>query len=137
LSAGLLLDTCAFLDLGTGLLRTTPARDPVERARRVRQVHVPAIVAFEMAQKSWAGKLHLGAAPDDWFAGVLRKYDLRTVPLTERVAFAAYSLPEPFHRDPGDRLVVAFGRLTGWPVVTSDRKIIDYARAEHVGVVAY
>jgi PIN domain nuclease of toxin-antitoxin system len=93
----------------------------------------------EVAQKVWAGKLTfaLDPGPAAWFARVVGGYGLVSVPLTEDVAFAAYSLPEPFHRDPGDRLVVAFGRLTGWPVVTSDRKIIDYARAGHVVVVPY
>lgn len=59
------------------------------------------------------------------------------VPLTGDVAFAAYTLPEPFHRDPADRLIVAHARVAGWPVVTCDRKIIAYAGAGHVEVVAY
>ena len=64
-------------------------------------------------------------------------YGLRVSPLTPNVTFAAYALPEPFHRDPADRLIVAFSRLTGWPVVTCYTKILAYARASHLAVVPY
>jgi PIN domain nuclease of toxin-antitoxin system len=52
------------------------------------------------------------------------------------LAVTAHSLPERFHRDPGDRIVVAFARVTSSPVVASDLKIIEYARAGHATVVA-
>ncbi len=136
MSVALILDTCALLDLDNGLL-SSPALARIEAVRRLRPARVPAMVALEVAKKVWAGKLALDAEPATWFDRVVEEYGLLRAPLTDAVAFAADALPKPFHRDPGDRLVVAFGRLTGWPVVTSDRKIIDYARAGHVGVVPY
>jgi PIN domain nuclease of toxin-antitoxin system len=136
LSVALVLDTCALLDLDNGLF-PLPVVARIEAARRLRQAHVLATVAVEVAQKVWAGKLALDAEPAAWFARVVEEYGLLRAPLTDAVAFAAYSLPEPFHRDPADRMIVAFGRLTGRHVVTSDRKIIDYARAGHVDAVPY
>jgi PIN domain nuclease of toxin-antitoxin system len=38
----------------------------------------------------------------------------------------AYSLPEPFHRDPADRIIVATARRRDCPVVTADAKIRGY-----------
>jgi PIN domain nuclease of toxin-antitoxin system len=78
-----------------------------------------------------------GLLPLPVVARVVEEYGLLRAPLTDAVAFAAYTLPEPFHRDPADRMIVAFGRLTGRRVITSDQKIVDYARAGHVGVVPY
>jgi PIN domain nuclease of toxin-antitoxin system len=45
-------------------------------------------------------------------------------------------LPGDFHAAPMDRMIVATARHLGMPVVTSDRKILAYAEAGHVKVVA-
>jgi PIN domain nuclease of toxin-antitoxin system len=57
--------------------------------------------------------------------------------ITAEVAIAAYELPEPFHRDPADRLIVATARLLDAPVVTIDRQILAYGRLGHVQTIAY
>jgi PIN domain nuclease of toxin-antitoxin system len=49
----------------------------------------------------------------------------------------ADELPEPFHQDPADRLIVATARLLDAPVVTVDRRILGYARLGHVAAIAY
>ena len=38
----------------------------------------------------------------------------------------AFSLPEPFHRDPADRLLIATARVEKLMLVASDRLILDY-----------
>jgi PIN domain nuclease of toxin-antitoxin system len=53
------------------------------------------------------------------------------------MAPAAYELPEPFPKDPADRLIVAIARLLTAPVVTVDRPIVAYGRQGHVQVLAY
>jgi PIN domain nuclease of toxin-antitoxin system len=72
LSAPLLLDTCALLDLECQRLKSTEALAWVEDARRARRAFVPAVVALELAQKVWVGKLDLGpAGRAAWFRGAL------------------------------------------------------------------
>ena len=61
----------------------------------------------------------------------------RELPLAASSAAAAYELPEPFHRDPADRIIVAEARIMDAPLLTSDRRILAYARAGHVQAVAY
>jgi PIN domain nuclease of toxin-antitoxin system len=53
------------------------------------------------------------------------------------MALAAYELPEPFHKDPADRVIVAIARLLKGPVVTIDRRILAYGQQGHVQVLAY
>jgi PIN domain nuclease of toxin-antitoxin system len=67
----------------------------------------------------------------------VRRLGLSTCSVTPTMAFAAYDLPEPFHRDPADRLIVATARLLQVPVVTSDQRILTYAVAGHVAAVPY
>lgn len=133
----LVLDTCALLHLVQGRAFRPQARDLLEAAVQRRQALVPAITAVEIAQKVWSGGLHLPAAPAAWFAQALRESRLRELPLSAAAAFGAYTLPEPFHRDPADRLIVAAARRLSAPLLTSDRKILAYAATGHVQAIPY
>jgi PIN domain nuclease of toxin-antitoxin system len=136
-SRSLLLDTCAVLDLAAGSRLPPRASLALRDAVAGREAWVSAIVALEIAQKAWTGKLWLDAPVRDWFGRALRRLGLRPLRLSAQVALAAYGLPEPFHRDPTDRLIVATARRLGVPVLTSDREILAYAAAGHVAVIAY
>ncbi len=46
------------------------------------------------------------------------------------------SLPGNFHRDPADRLLIATARELKVPLVTRDRRILDYAAQGHVDAIA-
>lgn len=48
--------------------------------------------------------------------------------MTAALALAAYELPEPFRKDPADRLIVAMARRLKASVVTVDRRILAYGR---------
>jgi PIN domain nuclease of toxin-antitoxin system len=67
---------------------------------------------------------------------VQARLGLRWLPLAMDVAVAAAYLPEPFHKDPADRLLVATARTHGATLVTSDRRILAYAEAGHVAAIA-
>lgn len=133
----LVLDTCALLHLTFGRTFSRPARDLLEAAVQQRQALVPAVVALEVAQKVRSGGLRLPGEPAAWFTRALAEFRLRELPLRAAAAFGAYSLPEPFHRDPADRLIVAAARRLSAPLLTSDRKILAYAAAGHVAAIGY
>ena len=42
----------------------------------------------------------------------------------------SYSLPEDFHPDPVDRILVATARLHTAALITGDKKILDYPHVE-------
>lgn len=132
-----MLDSCALLDLSSGRLKDRRALFLLEAACLARQAYVPAVVALEIAQKAWAGKLDLGAEPRRWFAEEIARFRLRPLSLRASVALAAYALPEPFHRDPADRLIVAAARRAGGRLLTCDGRILAYARAGHVEALGY
>jgi len=56
--------------------------------------------------------------------------------LTPQVAIESYALPEVFHRDPADRLIVATARVASATLMTRDRRILDYAARGHLAAVA-
>lgn len=67
---------------------------------------------------------------------IVRQTGLQILPLDMASAVAAAYLPEPFHRDPADRLLVATARTHDATFVTSDRRILAYADAGHVTALA-
>ena len=55
---------------------------------------------------------------------------LITVPLTPAIAVTACSLPGPFSDDPADRQIYATAANLGWPLVSKDRRLQDYAEGD-------
>jgi PIN domain nuclease of toxin-antitoxin system len=54
------------------------------------------------------------------------------VPVDSAMAIEAGTLPQGIHGDPGDRMLIAAARLQMCPLLTSDTKILSYARQGHV-----
>jgi PIN domain nuclease of toxin-antitoxin system len=48
------------------------------------------------------------------------------------IAIESTQLPGEFHRDPLDQMIVATARVHDCPLVTSDRKIIEYPYVETI-----
>jgi PIN domain nuclease of toxin-antitoxin system len=71
-----------------------------------------------------------------WLADLLGRPGFRAVSLEPEVALIASYLPGNFHRDPADRLLIATARDLGGPLVTRDRRILDYAAHGHLDAIA-
>jgi PIN domain nuclease of toxin-antitoxin system len=133
----LVFDTCALMAFAQGRRMRQAAIDAIEAAQAAAMVFVPSIVALELAQKVASGKLSLGTNARSWFERAMTTFDFNEVEMSANMALAAYELPEPFHKDPADRLIVAIARLLKAPVVTIDRRILAYGRQGHVQVLSY
>jgi PIN domain nuclease of toxin-antitoxin system len=57
-------------------------------------------------------------------------------PLSPSIAVESCELPEMFHRDPVDRLIVATARVANATLMTRDRQILDYAARGHLTAIA-
>jgi PIN domain nuclease of toxin-antitoxin system len=116
-----LLDTCALLALAGGELPVSAAG----ALKRAPEAYVSVVTPWEVAIKVAGGKLRLLEPPEQWFLGLVTRYDLREVPLDVGVACAAAALPL-LHRDPFDRVIVALAQAHGFTVLTSDVNIGKY-----------
>lgn len=68
-----------------------------------------------------------------WLSRLLSFPSVRLLPITPEIAVSAYSLPEPFHRDPADRILVATAIELACPLLTSDRSILRYSHVNTIG----
>src|SRR4029077_699981 len=73
--------------------------------------------------------------PKTWFARVMAGPGIREAFLTPEIAVDASFLPGALPGNPGDRLIVTTARHLGVPIVTGDRRIIDYARDGHAQTI--
>jgi PIN domain nuclease of toxin-antitoxin system len=74
-----------------------------------------------------------GLTVDQWFGRVLQVPTLHVLPLTPQILLESTRLPEPFHSDPADRIIVATARSHGATLLTQDRKILDYPHVRTSG----
>ena len=93
---------------------------------------VSPISCAEIACAAERGRLVLDRHWKLWFRHFVELNEWQTVDIDLAVMEEAYSLPEPFHRDPADRILVATARVLACPLVTADQKLLSYP---HVNTV--
>jgi PIN domain nuclease of toxin-antitoxin system len=90
------------------------------------------ISVLEIATLIDKGRLTLNMDLETWLEEINAIPAIRIEPLDSYTAIHSRKLPEPFHKDPADRVIVALARKLGVPIVTSDKKIRDYKHVETV-----
>ena len=81
------------------------------------------ISLWEVATLVERGRLSLDIALGDWLEAAAHPRSVRLVPITPAIAAGVAELPESFHRDPADRIIVATARVMGIPLLTRDTRI--------------
>ena len=81
------------------------------------------ISLWEVAMLVERGRIELDLPLGEWLDAAAHPRSVQIVSITQRIAVAVASLPDSFHRDPADRLIVATGRALGLPVLSHDRLI--------------
>ncbi len=96
------------------------------------QLLVSAITAWEIAMLLDRGRLALTMDIDEWLATVSSIEHLSFVPIDVSLGVQSVRLPGEFHPDPADRIIVALARHHSVPLVTADRKILDYKHVKTI-----
>ena len=78
------------------------------------------------------GRLKLTVNLEDWINHVERIESILFIPLDNQIAIRATQLPEPLHKDPADRIIIATAKQLACPLITVDKKILDYPHVETV-----
>ena len=115
--------------------------DPRLKARHRRLIErraasglgVSAISCWEVAKLVQVGRLSFPVDVLEWLEQALRYPGVRLLDLTPRIAVESARLPGEFHRDPADQIIVATARVYDVPLLTVDRRILDY---RHVRTLA-
>jgi PIN domain nuclease of toxin-antitoxin system len=128
--APLLLDTHIWFRYQvTPRLVRVPALEAIDRAAVRNDVFVSAISVWELAMLERDGKLDLYGGVDRWSQAALSKPGINLLPLSPQISIASVYLPDPMHKDPADRILVASARVERMTLVTSDKNILAFAKA--------
>jgi PIN domain nuclease of toxin-antitoxin system len=133
----LLLDTCAAIWIG----ESAPIAPAVVASMNASETNgVPVLIspisAWERAMLVAKGRLRSPVPPKVWFDRILTAGGLKLAPMSPDILADASFLPEPLHRDPADRIIIATARALDLTIVTRDSLILDYAALGHVRALA-
>lgn len=93
---------------------------------------VSAISVWEIAVKSSLGKLTLPLPINEWYRLAQAHSGIVIEPLNPLDAIASTQLPNTFHKDPADRILVAIARRYKISVVTCDANILNYPHVQTI-----
>jgi len=123
----IVLDTHVWIWWVDGGARlTTAQQEAIAAEQQNGDIGISAISCWEIALLTARGRLQLRADVLAWLRDELSYPGVRLLPLSPEVAVRANRLPEPFHRDPADRILVATALEHVCPLVTSDARILAY-----------
>jgi PIN domain nuclease of toxin-antitoxin system len=108
----------------TGQL-TASQREIIEAENLSGTIGIRVISCWALSMLTMKGRVELGVNALTWMRTALDRPAVELVRLNPVIAVRAYSLPEPFHPDPADRLIVATAIENGCALITSDCRILD------------
>lgn len=107
-------------------------REVVESADEESPLLVSDISLWEVATLCSLGRIRLATPLREWLDKAVAPPLVRRQGISPAVAAEVAALPDSFHRDPGDRILVATARILGVTLLTQDRRIIDAGLADTV-----
>jgi PIN domain nuclease of toxin-antitoxin system len=91
---------------------------------------VSVISCWEVAKLVELERLTFDMDVFDWIEQALIYPGLQLIEFSPRIAVESTQLPGEFHRDPADQIIVATARIHNCPLLTLDKKILDYAHVK-------
>ncbi len=121
------LDTHAWIWWATADRRLSRrARTAIDRAATRGELWLSMMSIWEMAKKVEKGQLALDRPLDDWLDAALGAEGLQVAEMSRPILVDSCRLPQPFHGDPADQIIVATSRSLSAALVTRDARLRDY-----------
>ncbi len=127
------LDTHAWIWWVTSDRRLSRrARTAIDRAQSRGELWVSMISTWEIAKKVEKGQLALDRPLEEWVEAALSSEGLHVAEMTRPILIDSCRLPQPFHGDPADQIIVATARAHGATLVTRDARVRAYSHVRSV-----
>jgi PIN domain nuclease of toxin-antitoxin system len=130
MTEALLLDThiALWLDSGDDRLRQSPRTFIDDCWQNGGTIFLSSVTVWEIALLVDTRRIELDVPVDAWVLRFLDRPGIEAVPLAHRAAARSYQLHHLEHRDPADRLLIATAIELGCPLVTYDKRIVQFGR---------
>ncbi len=97
----------------------------IETADPDQPLWVSEISLWEIATLDSLGRIELRLPLRDWLERATAPPLVRRIGISPAIAAEVATLPESFHRDPADRILVATARVVGATLLTRDQRILE------------
>lgn len=99
---------------------------------RYDEIILSAISPWEFSKLLENKKIGISCDPEDWINSALDMPKFRLVPLSPVLAYRSTVLPQPFHNDPADQIIVATAREENATILTKDERILSYKNVRSI-----
>lgn len=121
-----LLDTHILIRWLNDVSRLSPEqREVIESAGADSPLLVSDISLWEIATLYDLGRIRLTVPLREWLDKAVAPPLVRRQGISPAIATELAALPDSFHRDPADRILVATARVFGATLLTHDRRIVE------------
>ncbi|MCU0590206.1 MAG: type II toxin-antitoxin system VapC family toxin [Desulfobacterales bacterium] len=117
----LLLDTHVWIWLSMEDRKSLSAR-ALRALQQASLKFISAISCWELAKLVEKRRMGLSIPTLTWIQRSLKEFDIRLVELTAEIAVES-TLINGMHADPADQIIAATSRVTGMPLLTSDKRL--------------
>ena len=129
----IVLDTHAWVwFVSNPELLSKAAKKAIDASMGQKGIFISSISAWEVALLAAKKRLKLTIDVTDWIGKSERLPFFQFIPVDNSVAVKSVNLPQPFHKDPADRIIIATAITVGAPLVTKDKKLLDYPHVETI-----
>jgi PIN domain nuclease of toxin-antitoxin system len=129
----IVLDTHAWIwFISNPELLSKRAEKAVDQAVQNKSLLISSISAWELALLVKKNRLSLTLDVTDWIAKSESLPFIQFVPVTNSIAVKSVNLPDPFHPDPADRIIIATALSHGARLVSKDKKMLAYSQIQTI-----
>lgn len=111
--------------------RTSLSPRAVRVIKEAKRKWVSAISCWELAKLVERRRIGFSIPVLNWITRSFNERDISIADLSPEIAVESTQL-KGFHRDPADQIIVATSRVLGVPLLTSDRRILDFPDVETI-----
>jgi len=108
------------------------AKKAVSAAVKDKSVLISSISAWEVALLVFKKRLTLSLDVSDWIAKSEGLPFIQFIEISNSIAVKSVNLPQPLHPDPADRIIIATALTAGVPLVTKDKKLLNYPHVKTI-----
>lgn len=135
--SGFLLDTCFVIWMSQQEELAPPSLLALAESRLNNvPVYLSFATAWELAMLLSKGRIRETREAEDWYRDYLRGGGFAEQQVTSQIFITSCFLPQPIHKDPIDRILIATARTQDLTIITRDRAILAYGAAGHVKTLA-
>lgn len=108
------------------------AKKAVSAAVEEKSVLISSISVWEVALLVIKKRLTLSLDVTDWIAKSEGLPFIQFIEISNAIAVKSVNLPQPLHPDPADRIIIATALSAGVPLVTKDKKLLNYPHVKTI-----